>query len=196
MHEERIHKIINGQDCYYCNKCKRWRPRSRFNIDRGSLHQNRGGVCSECKDCQRERYYKQRQRLSEDQELALRYKLQQALKGTRRRSKDKNMYTDLTLDYLMYLWEKQKGKCALSGINMTYEFYKGRVNTNVSVDRIDSTKGYTKDNIQLVTMAANQMKNDLQMDEFISLCKSVINNYESTYNIQNQNSRNKTSGEK
>lgn len=106
------------------------------------------------------------------------------------------MYTDLTLDYLMYLWEKQKGKCALSGINMTYEFYKGRVNTNVSVDRIDSTKGYTKDNIQLVTMAANQMKNDLQMDEFISLCKSVINNYESTYNIQNQNSRNKTSGEK
>ena len=104
MHEERIHKIINGQDCYYCNKCKRCRPRSRFNIDRGSLHQNR--------------------------------------------------------------------------------------------DRIDSTKGYTKDNIQLVTMAANQMKNDLQMDEFISLCKSVINNYESTYNIQNQNSRNKTSVEK
>lgn len=37
MHEERIHKIINGQDCYYCNKCKRWRPRSRFNIDRGSF---------------------------------------------------------------------------------------------------------------------------------------------------------------
>nr|DAM18748.1 MAG TPA: restriction endonuclease [Caudoviricetes sp.] len=30
---------------------------------------------------------------------------------------------------------------------MTYKFYEGRVNSNLSIDRIDSTKGYTKDNI-------------------------------------------------
>lgn len=183
MRKDRIHKIVDGQDYYFCNKCKKWRPKSKFNIDTTSLHQNRGGVCSECKDCQRERYYKQRQRLFEDDELALRYKLQQALKGTRRRSKEKNMYTDLTLDYLMYLWEKQKGKCALSGIDMTYEFYKGRVNTNVSVDRIDSTKGYTKDNVWLVTMAANQMKNDLSMDDFLTLCKNILYKHEELHNV-------------
>jgi len=50
---------------------------------------------------------------------------------------------------------------------MTYKFYEGRVNTNVSIDRIDSTKGYSKDNVQLVCMAANQMKNDLSMEEFV-----------------------------
>jgi hypothetical protein len=55
----------------------------------------------------------------------------------------------------MYLWEKQKGLCALTGIPMTYKFYEGRVNTNLSVDRIDSAKGYSKDNVQLVCMAAN-----------------------------------------
>lgn len=174
MKDERIHKIINGEDYYFCNKCKKWRPKSKFSIDNNSLHQNRGGLCNECKDCQRERYYHERQRLFEDNNLALRYKLQQALKGTRRRSKEKNIYNDLTVDYLLYLWERQKGRCALTGIPMTYKFYEGRVNTNVSVDRIDSTKGYSKDNVQLVCMAANQMKNDLSMEEFIKMCESVL----------------------
>lgn len=174
MKEERIHKIINCEDYYFCSKCKKWRPISKFNIDHSSLHQNRGGLCSECKDCQRERYYRERQRLFEDDDLALRYKLQQALKGTKRRSKEKNIYNDLTIDFLMYLWEKQDGKCALTGIPMTYKFYEGRVNTNLSVDRIDSTKGYAKENVQLVCMAANQMKNDLSMEEFLEMCESVL----------------------
>lgn len=174
MKEDRIHKIIDGEDYYFCNKCKRWRPQSKFNIDNSSLHGNRGGLCNECKDCQRERYYRERQKLFENDNLALRYKLQQALKGTRRRSKEKNIYNDLTLDYLMYLWEKQHGKCALTGIQMTYKFYEGRVNTNLSVDRIDSTKGYSKDNVQLVCMAANQMKNDLSMEEFVEMCEAVL----------------------
>ena len=59
-------------------------------------------------------------------------------------------------------------------MQMTYKFYEGRVNTNLSVDRIDSTKGYSKDNVQLVCMAANQMKNDLPMTEFIEMCEAVL----------------------
>lgn len=169
-----VRKIINGEEYAFCNKCKKWKPVSKFSVDNTFLHGNRGGLCRECKDCQRARYYQQRNKLFEDDNLALRYKLQQALKGTRRRSKQKNIYNDLTLDYLMYLWERQKGCCALTGIPMTYKFYEGRVNTNVSVDRIDSTKGYSKDNVQLVCMAANQMKNDLSMEEFIKMCESVL----------------------
>lgn len=188
-------KTINGQDCAFCNKCKEWKPVSKFSTDNTFLHGNRGGLCRECKDCQRDRYYKQRNKLFEDDKLALRYKLQQALKGTRRRSKEKNIYNDLTLDYLMYLWEKQDGKCALTGIQMTYKFYEGRVNTNLSVDRIDSTKGYSKDNVQLVCMAANQMKNDLSMSEFLELCGAVLSlereKVKGRYAL-----RNKTSGEK
>lgn len=57
---------------------------------------------------------------------------------------------------------------------MTYKFYEGRVNTNLSIDRINSSKGYTKDNVQLVTMAANQMKNDLTLDELIVMCSNII----------------------
>lgn len=169
-----VRKTVGGEEFAFCNKCKQWKPLSKFSIDNTFLHGNRGGLCRECKDCQRKRYYEQRNKLFEDNELALKYKLQQALKGTRRRSKEKNIYNNLTLDYLMYLWEKQDGKCALTGMQMTYKFYEGRVNTNLSVDRIDSTKGYSKDNVQLVCMAANQMKNDLTMSEFIELCEAVL----------------------
>ena len=117
-----VRKTISGEEFAFCNKCKQWKPISKFNIDNTFLHGNRGGLCRECKDCQRKRYYEQRNKLFEDNELALKYKLQQALKGTRRRSKEKNIYNDLTLDYLMYLWEKQDGKCALTGMQMTYKF--------------------------------------------------------------------------
>ena len=195
MKEERSHKVIDGEDYYFCNKCKRWRPKSKFNVDNTFLHGNRGGLCRECKDCQRERYYEQRNKLFEDDNLALRYKLQQALKGTRRRSKEKNIYNDLTLDYLMYLWEKQHGKCALTGIQMTYKFYEGRVNTNLSVDRIDSTKGYSKDNVQLVCMAANQMKNDLSIEEFVEMCEAVLALEREKIKARTA-LKNKTSGEK
>ena len=171
---KRVRKIINGIECAFCNKCKQWRPISKFNIDNTVLHGNRGGLCRECKDCQRKRYYEQRNKLFENDNLALKYKLQQALKGTKRRSKEKNIFNDLNIDFLMYLWEKQKGLCAITGFPMTYKFYEGRVNTNLSVDRIDSTKGYSKENVQLVCMAANQMKNDLSMNEFIELCEAVI----------------------
>ena len=60
---------------------------------------------------------------------------------------------------------------------MTFKMNNGRVNTNVSVDRIDSTKGYLQDNIQLVCMAVNQMKNDLEINELIYFCKQIIKNY-------------------
>lgn len=174
MNTERQAKIIKGTLYYCCNKCKQWKSISKFSVDNTNLHNNRGGVCRECKDCQRKRYYEQRQKLFEDDSFALKYKLQQALKGTRRRSKIKNMFNDLTLDFLLYLWEKQKGKCALTGIDMTYKFYEGRVNTNLSVDRINSAKGYSRDNVQLVCMAVNQMKNDLPQKDFIDMCEKVL----------------------
>lgn len=167
-------KIVKGQIVYFCNTCKRWLPETKFNKDNTNLHNNRGGLCTQCKDCQRARYYKDRQRLLEDDYLALKYKLSTALKGSKRRSKEKNLYNDLDIEFLLYLWSKQNGKCALTDVPMTYKFYEGRVNTNLSIDRIDSAKGYTRDNVQLVTMAANQMKNDLTIDELVDMCKRII----------------------
>jgi hypothetical protein len=64
----------------------------------------------------------------------------------------------------MYL--RQDGKCAITGMPID-------LTTDASVDRIDSMKGYTKDNIWWVKKEINLMKNNLSLEEFILLCKMV-----------------------
>jgi len=71
------------------------------------------------------------------------------------------------------LFKKQKGKCALSGLDLIVH---NRSETNTaSVDRIDSTKGYTKKNIQFVHKDINMMKRIYNQTYFIELCKLVTN---------------------
>ena len=43
---------------------------------------------------------------------------------------------------------------------MTFELDKGRVFTNISLDQKNPGQGYTKDNIQLVCSAVNQLKSN------------------------------------
>lgn len=94
--------------------------------------------------------------------------------GLKDRSNRKNIDCNIDLQYLHELWDKQKGLCALSGIPMTYYFDSGRVPTNLSVDRIDSSLGYVRGNIQLVCMAVNQMKSDLTIEQLKYFCKSIL----------------------
>ena len=70
------------------------------------------------------------------------------------------------LEHLDYLWKKQKGRCALSGIKMTYIKGQNIVLTNVSPDRIDSNKHYEVGNVQLVCHTYNSMKSSYTMKEF------------------------------
>lgn len=43
-----------------------------------------------------------------------------------------------------------------------------------SLDRIDSTKGYTKDNVMVITYLANTMKNKASKEQLISFSKNIL----------------------
>lgn len=43
-----------------------------------------------------------------------------------------------------------------------------------SLDRIDSTKGYTKDNIQVISCMANIMKSNASIEELVEFAKGVL----------------------
>lgn len=81
---------------------------------------------------------------------------------------------DIDLVYLLQVYEQQDGRCALTGVEMTYLAGKGRVNTNISIDRIDSSRGYIRGNVQLVCDIANRMKQDLPHEELKVWCQRIL----------------------
>jgi len=82
---------------------------------------------------------------------------------------------NLDLEDLLELWEKQNGKCAQTGIQMTHLKGSGKVDTNVSVDRINNNiKMYTKDNIQLVCYRYNMMKHQMNENDLKTWCKVIL----------------------
>jgi hypothetical protein len=80
----------------------------------------------------------------------------------------------ITIDDIFELYDKQNGKCALSGRTLEFKVVD---ENSLSIDRIDSTKGYTIDNIQLTTFIANQAKNNLSNKDFFYLCKDIYHNF-------------------
>ena len=78
------------------------------------------------------------------------------------------------------LWElflKQDRKCALSGRELKFgSLSLGRKETSASLDRIDSSKGYSLDNIQWVHKDVNMMKHKYSQAYFIDTCKQITDN--------------------
>lgn len=82
----------------------------------------------------------------------------------------------LSLNFLLGLYERQHGRCALSGVEMTWVVRQGKVATNLSIDRIDASRAYSEDNVQLVCRIVNVMRNALTVDEFADWCLRVVEN--------------------
>ena len=124
------------------------------------------GLHSWCKECCTIGNKKSRQKRDSKIETRARVFLQNAKKSSIKRNNE----FDITVDDVVECWNKQYQICAYSGIEMTLE--AGKLNT-VSIERIDSNIGYTKDNTILVCQAINRMKSNFNYDDFYKLCASV-----------------------
>ena len=51
---------------------------------------------------------------------------------------------------------------------------KGNYEYSPSLDRIDNSKGYTKDNIMVISKKANSMKNSASIEELKAFCKNIL----------------------
>jgi hypothetical protein len=77
---------------------------------------------------------------------------------------------NLTNEYLMELWNKQNHKCALTNIDMVHKW--GFLNS-ISIDRIDSNKGYIIGNVQLVCRGINHMKNNVSQQNTVNFINLI-----------------------
>jgi hypothetical protein len=132
-------------------------------------------IRARCKECDR----KHRAKLHGINQYAyidrlysrLRYEV---VSGTRRSSRAKLTW-NISQAHLYNCYHKQDGKCALSQQKMTWLTGQGKVDSNISVDRINPNKGYEPDNIQLITYRCNIMKHDMPENKFLNLAQMITN---------------------
>lgn len=164
----------DGQECI---ECKEHKPASAFfgvfnRTEKCKVHKGRCYTCS-------------RKLRTANREDAIRNgSLENFLNGELAVAKDRtkkhnakhptNMRDfDITVPFLVDLFERQDGRCALSGLPMATTTHIDerpddmRSNPNkLSIDRIDSSRGYTEDNVQLVRWRPNNMKSDMLLDTY------------------------------
>lgn len=92
-----------------------------------------------------------------------------------RGAKQRNIKVNISIEDIENKLIEQNFKCALTNRDLIYG-KKPISEYTMSVDRIDSSKGYTKDNIQILHKEVNFCKQSLSQEEFIKLCKEVTNN--------------------
>jgi protein-arginine kinase activator protein McsA len=158
-----------------CHKCADYKDEVVFTPN-NTLNATRNYRRYICNNCNKIRQHKLNASFSEDKKLDK--ILTSRYRGAVDRSLKSNIEFSISKAFLHDLYIKQKGKCALSNLDMTFELNAGRTPTNLSVDRINPNEGYTENNTQLVCMAINQMKSDFTNDEIYKFCKNFVLTYE------------------
>ena len=92
--------------------------------------------------------------------------------GSRARAKECGIPFNITVDDVQEVWEKQGGKCYYTDQPMILGPSPRRWQC-VSIDRVDSNRGYEKDNIVLCRGIVNLVKNELSVSELLEIVDNI-----------------------
>ena len=155
-------KIKAGQTKFYCSlKCS---GKADYKNNPSKLEKNKGNITL-LKGYESNRL---------DQYSPFKYHANKA----RSRSKTRGEKTDLDVQYLKEVWDKQDGTCPYTGIKMEIsrtsqdEDIK-KTPIKASLDRIDPNIGYLKGNVEFVCYCVNVMKNDFTKDQMLNFIKQI-----------------------
>ena len=179
-----------------CNRCQVIKPEIDFEFH--SLHT--GQRLKQCKTCNEKQikyrkkyitkyrlncksyYENNREKISKTQQKrfnTIEGRLKKILSHAKWSVKN-NIKTTIGIEFLINLYNKQGGKCALTGIPLIYSTdnesnYRSSP-FMVSIDRINSNLGYTEDNIRLVCLIVNCSLNEWGEEFFSTMCEAYIKN--------------------
>ena len=166
----------------YCPKCKQNYDESKFHAD--SYAKN--GLQTNCALC--------KQKSNATKSSTLYGFLKNIWKDIRSNAHKRNINVDITLQDIIDCYKKQNGLCMLTGIKMTYKYDIRTENSswnknpyNISVDRIDSNKGYELNNIHCVCSSVNRFKMANSVDRYINIMMKIGMNKASTCPIDMRN---------
>jgi len=100
------------------------------------------------------------------------------LRSAKYRADTRYLEFDLDIEWAI----KQPSVCPKTGVKLTYsengKDYSNRQPTAASIDKIDASKGYTKDNCAIVCWWYNVSKQQYDDNMVYKLCKQVVDTYE------------------
>lgn len=162
-------------DLLLCTKCNDYKCQEDFYNRKDAITRNfKDYSCKKCSKLHKKiDYTKQR-----TNKLKYLNTLEGYIKTILQHAKSRKKHDfNITFDDVLEIYNKQNGLCVYTKETLTHVLGEGNINTNMSLDRIDSNKGYTKDNVQLTLRIINTMKSNLKEIDFLNFCKLVtINN--------------------
>ena len=155
-----------------CGSCGQAKPRSDFHL----MSASRDGLQFRCKACKKH-YDSERSNTPERRDAVRRATViwrernpaASLFSAWRTRAKVKGREFSLTPE-----WVEQRllaGACEVTGIPFVLGVFRHAFLP--SIDRIDSSKGYTPENCRVVLWMINAAKNDLAEDDFLSALRQV-----------------------
>jgi hypothetical protein len=92
----------------------------------------------------------------------------------RRGAERRGFSFEITVQEAWALFETQERRCAMTGVPISLHPSSMEAGANTaSLDRIDSKKGYTVENVQWVHVVVNMMKQTLSNQDLVSWCGAV-----------------------
>lgn len=167
------HMKHSGKEQWYCQEA--WENRKET--------QRKYRNSDKIKKYHQEYFQKNKNKLKEDFKKSRvkrleEYPLRSLLSGVRGNAGRRNMEFTIDIDFVMAQWDKQEGKCFYTGVKMAYTSAK-KIPWQASIDRMDSSKGYTPENSILCCQSVNYMKNDYDFDVFLKFLEDVKEGFNS-----------------
>lgn len=143
---------VEGQ----CVKCKRGMPLPEF------VHSATFNISGQCRECSLEAH--------REKKLPRANLMFLSIKGRARR---RGMSFSLTQSDIISQLNAQDWKCLKTGIPFDLTFGNGRKPFGPTIDRIENSRGYEADNIQIVCNLYNFCKNEFTDDDVMKFVRAL-----------------------
>lgn len=150
----------NGREQWYSQEAwdKRIQRQKEFNkTDRSKEYQKQWYLKNKAK--------KLKQSKINSKKLVEEYPLKALLSSIKSGAKNRKLDFEIDYEFIQKLWKIQKGLCYYTKVPMKLTA-RQKNPYQVSIDRIDSSLGYIKENTVLCCQSINYMKNDYSLKDF------------------------------
>lgn len=154
-----------------CSVCGLSKPSKEFRLRTESKVHSRRPFCLSCEKAKRDSNYKQNKvshltKIQKYRSENWRMKMVWQAKSSAER---KGLDFDLEEEDIVL-----PTHCKYLGIPLTQSLGEGVVWSNASLDRIDSSLGYVKGNVEVISRQANSMKNMATIDQLRVFAKNIL----------------------